>query len=156
MRWGRAASEPASDAASATSATSTAMCGAGRGGSWRRSWRHPFRGAARVRHGRRRGRRRRGLLALALQAFELARDPARARVNRGQEGPAAVAAVLARQRSGQLFQAVQFDPDGIVAETRQHVLAQQIDSARRHREDRKQDGSKQAVTDRDLQGMRQK
>ncbi|WP_156328137.1 hypothetical protein [Massilia sp. WF1] len=63
-----------------------------------------------------------------------------------------MAAVLARQRAGQLVQAVQLDPDGIVAEARQHVLAQQVDGARRHREDREQDGSEQAMADRNFQG----
>jgi hypothetical protein len=93
------------------------------------------------------------LLTLALQALQLARDPALALAVLGQEAPAAVQAVLARQRAGQFFQAVEFDPDGIVAETRQHVLAQQVHGPRRHRKDREQDGSEQAVADRDLQGV---
>jgi len=58
--------------------------------------------------------------------------------------------VAAPQGSRQFVQAIQLDADGIIAEAGQHVLAQQEDGAGRHREDREQDGSEQAVADREF------
>jgi len=60
--------------------------------------------------------------------------------------------VLACERGGQFFEAVQFDADGILAEARQHVLAQQEHGGGGHGEDRQQDRCEQAVADRKRQG----
>ena len=86
-----------------------------------------------------------------MQARELLRDPVLA-VGVGDKSPAIAGAVAARERGRQLFQAVQFDARGVVAEAGHHVLAQQEHGTGGHGEDRQQDGGKQAMTDRELQG----
>ncbi|MEG2902687.1 MAG: hypothetical protein RR983_20575 [Massilia sp.] len=65
-------------------------------------------------------------------------------------------AVLARDGAGEFIEAIQFDRHRVVAETAQHILAQQQHGGSCHRQHGKEHGGKEAVADGDFHGRARK